>query len=250
VRNCWGFLVFNGSMKRSLFALAAAVLTAGLTPAWASAQTIEIGATGTPLVAPTCPKGVSASACTIVLPEVTALATLRDGVSYPTIVKRAGELAAFTVGVSALSSDKATVKSDVSYLDSAYGGSPEAQITVLRQVGSRAHLKWRVAAQGPPDPLIRYLGQVVTFPLSQPLPVVPGEAIALTVPTWAPVLSFDLTASKFAYRQSREVNCSKVGSAMFAQLVIGTGARYGCNYPGTRVEYTATEIPSPSPNAG
>ena len=32
--------------------------------------------------------------------------------------------------------------------------------------------------------------------------------IGLTVPTWAPVLSYNLNASKFAYRQSRKANCS------------------------------------------
>ncbi len=235
-------------MKRSLLALAAAALTAGGLPSWASAQAIELGQTSTGLVSPVCPKGVSQANCTIVLTQVTAVETLRDGSAYPTTVKKAGEVVAFTLGLSALSTDKATVKQDISFLNSAYGGVAEAQLTVLRPLGPRRTFQWGVAAQSPLFHLERYLGQVVQFPLAQPLPVVPGEAIALTVPTWAPVLSFDLPPKSFAYRQSRKANCTHPASAIQAQLTIGAAATYKCNYAGTRVEYTASEITSPTPN--
>lgn len=235
-------------MKRSLLAIAAAILMAGVLPALASAQEVELGATATPLVAPVCPTGVSQADCTIVLTQVTALATLRDGVAYPTTVRKAGEVVALTVGVSALSTDKTTVNSDVKFLDSTYGGSPAAQLTVLRPMGKRANFQWAVAAQSPAFQLQNYLGQVVQFPLSQPLSVVPGETIALTVPTWAPVLSFDLPTTKFAYRQSRRANCTHPPTAIQAQLTIGDSAQYKCDYAGTRVEYTAEEITSPTPN--
>ena len=235
-------------MNRTFLAFAAAAVTAGVMPSWASAQEVELGQTATPLVAPVCPKGVSQANCTIVLTQVTALETIRDGSNYPTTVKKAGEVVAFSLGLSSLSSDKATAKQDISFLNSAYGGVAEAQLTILRPLGPRNHFQWGVAAQSPVYHLQKYLGQVVQFPLAQPLPVVPGETVALTVPTWAPVLSFDLPPKQFAYRQSRKANCTHPASALQAQLTIGASATYKCDYAGTRVEYTASEVTSPAPN--
>lgn len=235
-------------MKRFLLALSAAALAAGAVPGIALADEIELGKTSSPLIAPVCPAGVSAANCTIVLTQVTAIESVRDGVNYPTTVHRSGEIVAFRVGLSAISSNRKTAQQDISFLNSTYGGPPSAAITVLRPIGRRADFGWQVAATSPPIQLQRYLGQVVQFPLANPLPVVAGEAIALTVPTWAPVLSFDLSSSKFAYRQSRRANCSHPPSGTQAQLTIGDRARYRCNYTGTRVEYTATEITSPSPS--
>lgn len=235
-------------MKRSALALSAAALTVGLAPSAAFAQEVQVGATSSPLVAPACPKGVSQANCTIVLTQVTALETVRDGVTYPTRIHHAGEIVSFTLGLSALSSDRKTVQQDVSFLDSSYGGPAQAELTVLRPRGKSSSFGWSVAAASAPVKLERYLGQVAEFPLSQPLPVVPGETLALTVPTWAPVLSFNLDAKKFAYRQSRRASCGRPAAALQAQLTIGQSAKYGCDYGGTRVEYTAREILSPSAN--
>jgi hypothetical protein len=94
-----------------------------------------------------------------------------------------------------------------------------------------------------------YLGQVVQFPLTTSLPVTRGETIALTTPTWAPVLSIDLSTTHFAYRQSRSRNCNNPPSTSQAQTQVGQNARYVCDYPGTRVEYSATEITNPVPTS-
>src|SRR6201999_3768191 len=57
-------------MKRiCIYAVAATTLGALSAPAMASAQIIELGATSTPLVAPTCPTGISQSDCKIVLTQ-------------------------------------------------------------------------------------------------------------------------------------------------------------------------------------
>ena len=69
-----------------------------------------------------------------------------------------------------------------------------------------------------------YLGYVVQFPLATPIPVVPGEVVALTVPTWAPVLTYNLS-TKIAYRQSRTANCAHAGHYQNAQLTIGQPRR-------------------------
>jgi hypothetical protein len=220
-----------------------------IAPVAASAQLIEVGATTSPLIAPVCPPGVSPANCTIVLTQVTALETARDSVANPTTITKAGEIVAFSLGVSALSSKPATVKSDIQYLNGAYGGPAQAQLTVLRPVGRRSQHGWAVAAQSADYQLLPYLGQIVEFPLTTPLPVVPGEVLALTVPTWAPVLTFNLTPTQFSYRQSRKAKCSSAPASAQAQTMVGQRSQYQCSYAGTRVEYSATEITTPIPGA-
>ncbi|MGN6867486.1 MAG: hypothetical protein ACTHMY_03670, partial [Solirubrobacteraceae bacterium] len=70
-------------MKRSLLALSGAIALGVALPASAGATTVELGVSTTPLVAPSCPKGVSPSQCTIILTRATALETIRDNVAYP-----------------------------------------------------------------------------------------------------------------------------------------------------------------------
>jgi hypothetical protein len=245
-------------MRRIFLALTAAIAAVPLLAGSAAAATIELGQTDSPLVAPSCPKGVAPVNCTIILTEVTALETIRDGVTYPTTVKKAGSIVAFTLGLSRLSSNRATALSDIKYLDKAYGGTTRAGITVLspvlvktkkgrRTVTKQKQFTWRVKAQSPIFHLQPYLGQVVQFPLQSSLPVAPGDVVALTVPTWAPVLSIQQTMDKFAYRQSRSTGCTSPPSSSAAQTAVGVHTTYGCNYPGTRVEYSATEVTTPTP---
>lgn len=236
-------------MRRSstwLAAAAAVAFAAAALSTAASAQVLggdfELGATTTPLVAPVCPPSISSTNCTIILTRVTALETIRDGVKYPTRVKKAGRITSFTVGLSQLSSVKSTQSSEIQYLNGAYGGPARIGITVLKQ-GPWKKGQWRwTAVNSSPMYLVQpYLGSVVQIPLTTTIPVKAGEAIALTTPTWAPVLSIDVNSKKFAYRQSRVWNCAKPPSTNQAQLTAGHVQNYGCTYPGTRLEYTATE---------
>jgi hypothetical protein len=253
-------VVFNVSMKRSMLATAASAgIAAALVPAAATAQVIELGATKSPLIAPVCPTTVSAANCKIVLTQVTGLETIRDGSDYPTTVKKAGVIVAFTLGLSRLDSNAATAKSDISFLDGKYGGTTQAAITVLKPVGKRNLRRWQVTAESPLFHLQPYLGNVAQFPLAAslgapgtppmaaPLPVAKGDTIALTVPTWAPVLTFGLDTKSFAYRQSRKANCQNPASTEQGQLLIGASTQYLCDYTGTRIEYSATEVTTPVP---
>jgi hypothetical protein len=204
--------------------------------------TVELGATKSPVVAPVCPPGVSSSKCTIILTRVTALETLRDGVSYPTRVKHAGRISAFTVGLSQLSSNKSTQNSYIHFLDSTYGGTTRVALSVLAPGGGkRTQWRWKVVAQSPVYHVEPYLGSVVRIPLDTSLAVKPGYVVALTTPTWAPVLTIDIDSKKFAYRQSRKSNCNNPPASSQAQFTIGRVTSYGCDYPGTRLEYSATE---------
>jgi len=230
------------------------LLTAGLlatalvaAPGPASAKLVELGQTTTPIAAPICPKGVSPSQCFIILTRTTAIQSVSDGVTYPTTVKQDGWVVAFTVGLSKLSTTASTEKNFLHVLDTAYGGTPQLALTVLKP-GPKS--KFTVAAQSQTFHLIPFLGSVLQEPLALPpsftgftaLPVTKGEVIGLTVPTWAPVLSYNLSATKFAYRQSRTANCTHAAGTQTAQLTVGASAQYLCSYTGTRVEYSVTEV--------
>jgi hypothetical protein len=231
--------------SRTLAAVAVA-LGAALAPAAAEAATIELGTTKSPLVAPVCPPNVSSTQCTIVLTRVTALETLRDGVAYPTRVTKAGRIVAFTVGLSKLSTSKSTQKTYIHFLDQTYGGTAQVAVTVLRPVGKHSDWRWEVIGTSNVFHVIPYLGSVVQLPLETSIEVKPGDVVALTTPTWVPMLTINQDSKKFAYRQSRSANCNNPPSSSQAQLTANTTALYSCNYPGTRMEYTATEVTYPT----
>jgi hypothetical protein len=230
------------------------LLAAGLAllPGVAQAKIVELGQTATPVAAPSCPKGVMLSRCFILLTRTTAIQTTSDGVSNPTIVKADGWIVAFTVGLSQLSSNPTTEHSllkglDTFYKSQTYGGTPQLELTVLQPGPSN---QYTVVGQSGIYHVTPFLGQVLQEPLSLPstfstftaLPVKKGDVIGLTVPTWAPVLTYNLSNSKFTYRQSRSVNCPHATVTQTAQLTVGASARYLCAYSGTRVEYSATEV--------
>jgi hypothetical protein len=236
-------------MKRFPLAIAAGLAVFGLAaPGFASAQMVELGqTTSTPVTAPSCPTGVSASQCLIILTRTTAIQSNTNGLLNPTRVKKAGWIVGFTIGLSKLSTNPKTELGYIHGLDQQYGGTPQAALTVLRPGTNN---KYTVAAQSATFHLIPFLGQVLQEPLSLPpsfstltaLAVKPGDVIGLTVPTWAPVLSYNLTASKYSYRQSRRANCTHPPGSQTAQMTVGASQQYLCNYTGTRVEYAATEI--------
>jgi hypothetical protein len=236
-------------MKRISLAISAIVASVvAAAPATASASIVELGAqTKTPIAAPSCPKGVSPASCYIILTRTTAVQSITDSVVNPTTVKNAGWIVAFTVGLSQLSTVGSTEVKYLHELDTAYGGTPQLALTVLKPGPDN---EYTVQAQSGTYHLIPFLGEVLQEPLSLPpsftaltaLPVAPGDVIGLTVPTWAPVLSYDLNATQFAYRQSRRANCKNAAASQTAQLTIGASQRYLCSYTGTRVEYSATEV--------
>jgi hypothetical protein len=234
-------------------AVAAAVLSAtAAATTWAVTRapkpgsqlggTVQLGGTSVPVRTPVCPSGVKPQNCIFVMTRVTALETLTNGNGNPTAVKQSGQLVGFTVGLAQLSSNSTTAANFIKTLNGKYGGSAEAQITVLRPGRNNS---WTVVAQGPVVQLQRYLGYVVQFPLSRPIPVRSGDAIGLTVPTWAPILSYNLSPKLYSYRQSRSLNCKSVGAQQNAQIRVGATATYSCTYPGTRAEYSATELTTP-----
>ncbi len=248
-----------GIMKRSFLAGSVlSALVAATFPALATAQVVELGQTSpSAVVAPVCPPGTTAKTCLIILTRVTAFQTNSDGVSNTTTVKHDGFLVAFTVGSSPLTSNRSQRRDYIHNLDTEFGGTPQVALTVLRRVGSKSQQKWEVVGESAYYHLIPYLGTVTQFPLttnsldtggSTGLAVQKGDVVALTTPTWAPVLDIALSTSKFGYVQSRSANCPHPPASSQAQIVNDT-ATYKCAYEGTRVEYTATEVTWTNPPA-
>ena len=251
-------------MKRLTLALGAALFAAGIVPGLASAQEIQVGSTTTALSAPTCPQEATVTEtetdCAIVLTKTTAYETLSDSVADPTLITAPGVIDAFSLGISGLVIQGATLSSELTTLNDNWGGAPTAQLTVLRAVASNGGARWAVAAQSPVMPLQSYLGGVVEFPLIAPILVVKGEVLAITVPTWAPILTFGLSTSDFSYTQShtqiltgtgtaRKSSCETTATSTLAQLTLGDEAQYTCGFQGTRVEYTALEVTAASLSA-
>lgn len=236
-------------MKRFLLAIAAGLgALCLLVPGVASAQIIELGQTSSsPVTAPACPSGVSLSNCLIVLTRTTAVQTETNGVLNPTKVTKDGWVVAFTVGLSGLTSNAKTELSLLKGLDAQFGGPPQIVLSVLKPGRKNTYT---VVAQSATFHVLPYLGSVLQQPLSLPptfstmtaLPVKKGEVIGLTVLTWAPVLTYNLTANKYTYRQSRRANCVHAAGTQTAQTTLNSSQQYLCNYTGTRVQYSATEI--------
>lgn len=206
---------------------------------------LVIGSGPGPVTAPRCPSSVQPVRCLIVLVRMTALPSVGSGVRNPTVVTARGTLTAFTLGIGKLSDNARTRAADVTYLDE-LDGSPQAVITVLARAGTARSERWVVAANSPPVALQHDLGKVVRFRLAKPLPLAVGEAIALTVPTWAPVLSIGPAGHGYAYRQSLSNQCHGASMHGAAQIKLGQHATYRCSHAGTRVEFSATEQATPS----
>jgi hypothetical protein len=182
---------------------------------------------------------------------------LSTGTAYPTTAPHKGRIVAFTVTPASVTAadingTKATKTTPaLPGLNATYGGPSEVAITVLRpsttstKVGPGDRF-YKVIAESPLFKLQPYFGHLVQFVLAQSLPVSQGDIVALTVPTWAPLLSVNLTKSQFGWRASRTTGCTNY-TVQTAQLLVGNSTQYRCYFSATRVDYTATEITLPVP---
>ena len=221
--------------------IAAASAAAILAPVLAAAtprRNVTVG--GRPGV-PACPPKLPVGQCALVLGRASAFTTTDNGQRDVTTVTQPGVLSAGLLGVSALTPDRVTRARDVQYLNRVYGGAPSAVVTVLSPVGAGRNRQWVVMAQSRRFNLSASLGRVARLPFTPQLAVLPGDVVALTTPTWAPVLRIGLSANRFAYRQSRPGRCAHAPTGAFAPFAFGGSSAYACAYAGTTVELAATE---------
>jgi hypothetical protein len=126
---------------------------------------------------------------------------------------------------------------------------------VLRRGDTRkTRLDHRLIAQSARFTLNRYFGSKPTFVFDKPIPVKKGNWIAITVPTWAPLLATPVPTGNW-WRSSRpRDSCGGTESLrQFAMEDLREVNVFGCTYHSARLLYTVTYVPSnhvTNPTAG
>jgi len=160
--------------------------------------------------------------------------------SSPYYVRRDGKIVAFTVKLGKL----AQVQIDA--FDSRIGSPSSVRLTIVRRGKKKSRRNdHRVLAQSQVFEVDKYFGSSPTFVLDEPLKVERGSFVALTVPTWAPVLA--PVTDDALWRSSRpKGGCTTTATKLApdsAQEKVGRLATWGCNYKNERLLYTATFVP-------
>ncbi|HEU0019010.1 MAG TPA: hypothetical protein VFQ14_01835 [Thermoleophilaceae bacterium] len=228
-------------MKRYLIpALAAAVLAF---PAGAQAKVIELGAGGSPPAASNCPNDPCVAAY-----QVTAYQGRSGSLKNPFVVPRPGKIVAFTVSLGKLTDTQ------IEFFNGRFGDDPQVQLSILRRSTKKGKKgNHRLMRQSEVYDVSRFLGSTPTFALDEPIVVGKDARVALTVPTWAPVLdTVDLARSDWWRASRAKDDCGKDDklSPPSVQDEVGEVVDYQCTYFNSRLLYTATYIPDPKPTDG
>lgn len=225
--------VLNEHMKRILLGLAASACALGVAAPIASAKIYEIGESTVP-VTTSCPDDC------FVVTRTTALQVATAGRNYPTTAPADGRIVGLTLQLGTLT-DK-----QIRFFNRTYGGTPRVQLTVLSQSSTQKPKRFFTAtAQSEIFRVTDYLGTTAQFPLETSLEVRKGDFIALTVPTWAPVLAVNLDKTN-GWRASRATGCNDL-LTQTAQQILDREAQYKCLYQTAKLTYSATMISTPAP---
>ncbi len=168
----------------------------------------------------------------------------RDGdrvTEYPTKVrKRNGWLVGFS-----LTLGKPT-KEQIRFFNRLWGRPAQARVSILdpeRPKGDRRNRaqRFRLHNQSAPVNLTGFFGQKAWFTLRKRMHVRKGHVIALTLPTWGPVLATNLRG-KERWRSSRSRRaCDKV-TRPSARQKVGKLRDYRCQHATARLLFTALVI--------
>jgi hypothetical protein len=222
-------------MKRYL-ALAAALLALAL-PVAASGKIVDLGAGDPFLPSSKCPNDPCLAAY-----QMTGYQEQSEGKENPYVVRRDGQIVAFTVKLGKL----AQVQIDA--FNSRIGSPASLRLSVVRRGKKKSRRNdHRLLAQSEVVRIEDYLGSSPTFVLDEPLAVERGNIVALTVPTWAPVLAPVPAEDGALWRSSRpKGKCTTTATRLApdsAMERVGRLKTWGCNYRNERLLYTATLIP-------
>jgi hypothetical protein len=224
-------------MKRMLMLIC--VLAAAMAvPSSASARIVELGGTAD-AAALNCP-GTTDAPCVAAVRMTGYQGRSSGGPKNPFYIRRDGVLVAFTVQLA-----KPTAE-EISFFEDNFGTPSTARISVLRRGSTRKkRLDHRLINQSERFGLDSYFGSTPTFAFDRPIPVKKGNWIALTVPTWAPLLSTNLARSNW-WRSSRPKGSCEPPKSLeqFALEDLREVAKFGCTYHGARLLYSVTYIPS------
>jgi hypothetical protein len=223
-------------MKRYLTPLA--LILALAIPVAASGKIVSLGEGDPYLPTSACPNDPCLAAY-----QMTGYQERSEGKApNPYYVRRDGRIVAFTVKLGKL----AQVQIDA--FDSRIGSPSSVRLTIVRRGKKKSRRNdHRVLAQSQVFEVDKYFGSSPTFVLDEPLPVERGSFVALTVPTWAPVLAPVATTDNALWRSSRpKGGCTTTATKLApdsAQEKVGRLATWGCDYKNERLLYTATFVP-------
>ena len=186
-----------------------------------------------PTATESCP-GSATVPCTVVS-RTTAIQEQVGNTKTPFKLKTAGRVVGWQITLSSPS------PAQIKYFDGKEGGSAEAALAIIHQVKG---LDYKLKYQSPVEHLQRYFGQTATFALPTSVAVIPGDVIALAVPTWAPALELK-AGPKTAWRASRgRGKCGDV-TTQTTQTFAGGASEYWCIYRTALITYGAVEISTP-----
>ncbi len=121
------------------------------------------------------------------------------------------------------------------------GGEARAAVVVLAPGKQLSHT---VVAKSRLISLTPFFGQTVQFPLEETLPIKKGQFVALTVPTWAPLLQIGLGGDT-SWRSSRGMKTCTDTATQSALVGSRSVGQFGCLYRTARLTYSATFISTP-----
>jgi hypothetical protein len=225
-------------MKRILLLISAVLLALALAPA-ASARVVEVGVVPNSTVKPSCP----ADPCEAAVRVTAIQGHQAGGRKNPYYIRRDGYIVAFTVQLAKPSDEQ------MAFFNDNFGTPPQVRLSVMRRGDTRkTRLNYRLVAQTDLYEVDRYFGSAPTFVLDEPLRVRKTNWIAITVPTWAPMFSNNLTGADW-WRSSRAKGSCEPPKSLnqFAMQTLRDINVFGCTYHGARLLYTATYVPDPKP---
>jgi len=180
--------------------------------------------------------------------HVTGFQAIAGGVSKPYEVPFDGKIVAWSITLAKPSKvESATTTDEVGFFNEFLGEPSMARIGILRPVEGSKPPKYTLVRQSPLKILNSYFGTTPIFALEHPLSVLKGQIVALTIPTWAPMFAFNVSADN-TWRGSRlPEHCASKEDIQggHPQQGVGKTKTYGCYYSNARLLYTATLVKKP-----
>lgn len=180
--------------------------------------------------------------------HVTGFQAIADGVARPYEAPFDGKIVAWSITLAKPSTrETKTTTDEVGFFNDFLGQPSRARIGILRRVKGVKPPRFKLVRQSPLQTLNPYFGSTPIFALDHPLTILKGQVVALTIPTWAPMFAFNVSADN-TWRGSRlPGKCSSKEDIQggHPQQGVGKTKTYGCYYSNARLLYTATLVKKP-----
>jgi hypothetical protein len=238
-------------LAAAVFLLAAAIYVASPREAEsAPLRVVTLGQTAE-VPPPSCPgkivNNVEITPCRVE-GHVTGFQAIADGIAKPYEVPFDGKIVAWSITLAKPSTKETeTTTDEVGFFNEFLGTPSEARIGILKPVEGSNPPKYTLVRQAPLEVLNPFFGTTPIFALEHPLSVLQGQVVALTIPTWAPMFAFNVSAEN-TWRGSRQPeHCSSKEDIQggHPQQGVGKTKTYGCYYSNARLLYTATLVAKP-----